>query len=247
VSTETATSAWAARLPRDAAGAVAALRLRTDVLVAEAGDQVWLRGDMLSAELELELRTIPGAERFDLAGNGSLTPRGSRVPTASLPELAWHKPQEFFRVTAQPAALAGELPTRATLRVIRDTAARERDASVLVTSLQAWVQYASTAPLVRLRPLRFAASADGRVLIRGTPLPPLAGRRYVEHEGAALPGGFAFSPAIDAATVRALLGTDPQSLALFHEDGTCEQIDADEFVPASRAAARATGDAFRGM
>lgn len=248
MSTETATTAWAARLPREAAGAAAALRLRTDILVAEGGGHVWLRGQTLSPELELELRKLPGAERFDLDDAGGLTPRGAHVPTTSLPpELTWQKPDEFFRMTPQPVALAGEPPHRATLRVVREVAAREREANVLVASLQAWVQYASTAPIVRLRPLRFAASADGRVLVRGAPLPPLAGRRYVEREGVALPGGFAFSPAIDAASVRALLGTDPQSLALFHEDGTCERIDSDEFVPASRSAARATGESFGGM
>jgi hypothetical protein len=109
---------------------------------------------------------------------------------------------------------------------------------VLVTSLQTWIQYTSTAPPTKLRPLRAVALSDGRVLIRGTPVPPLAGRRYVEREGVALPSGFAFPPATDAAAVRALLGSDPQSLLLFHEDGTCERFDAGEFAPAAVAAGR---------
>ena len=247
MSTEVASTAWAARLPRESAGTAAALRLRTDLLVADAADHLWLRGQTLAPELELELRKLSGAERFDLSDGGALTPRGSRVPTMSLPaELNWQKPDEYFRLTPQPAALAGEVSARVTLSVVRDPDLREREANVLVASLRAWVQYASNAPIVRLRPLRFAASADGRVLLRGTPLPPLAGRRYVEQEGVALPSGFVFSPALDAAGVRALVCTDPQSLALFHEDGTYERIDAEEFVPASRAAARATGDALGG-
>jgi len=247
VNIETATTAWAARVPREAAAAAAALRLRDDVLVAEAGDHVWFRGPALSAALELELRKIPGAERFDLGDDGSLTPHGARVPTASLPELPWQRPDAFFRVTPQPAALPGKVSTRATLRVVREPAAREREATVLVTSHSTWAQYASTAPQVRLRALRFAASADGRVLVRGTPLPPLAGRRYVEQDGVALPAGYAFSPAIDAASVRALLGTDAPSLVLFHEDGTYERIDATEFVAASRSAARTTWESSGGM
>jgi hypothetical protein len=248
VSSEAPTIAWAARLPRESSRAAAGLRLRTDLLVADAAEHLWLRGETLSPELELELRKISGAERFDCADGGALTPRGARVPTLSLPpDLAWQKPDEFFRVTPQPASLAGEVSKRATLRVVRDPRSREREANVLVASLRVWVQYASTAPLVRLRPLRFAASADGCALVRGTPLPPLAGRRYVEHQGVALPSGFAFSPAIDAAGVRALLGTDPQSLALFDEDGTYERIEADQFMAVSRSAARATGESFGGM
>jgi hypothetical protein len=146
---------------------------------------------------------------------------------------------------ARAAAAAARIPPNpvsaaaaAALRVVRDGSTGDRDATVLVTSLQTWVQYASTAPPTKLRPLRVVASGGDRVLVRGTPLPPLAGRRYVEREGVALPSGFGFSPATDAAAVRALLGSDPQSLLLFHEDGTCERFDAGEFAPASVAAGR---------
>jgi hypothetical protein len=237
---------WAVRLPRESAHAAAALRLRSGVLAAGVDDAVWLRGDRLANGLELELRKLPGGERFDLAPDGTLTPRGARIPTGTLPAGAtWQPLATFVTVTPQPAALAGQLSRRAALRLVRANV--EQPASVLETTLPEWTNYATAAPLVRLRPLRFAAAADGRVVVRGAPLPPLSGRRYVEHEGVAVPAGFVLEPALDATSIRALLGIDADALALFDEDGRWERADANDFVRASRSGARATAAAFAGI
>src|SRR5207248_2131641 len=115
-----------------------------------------------------------------------------------------------------------------------------RPASVLVTALADWVAYATTVPAIRLRPLRFAAAADGRALVRGTPLPPIQGRRYTEAAGLAVPAGFDWSPPVEPAVLRKLLGLGDGDLALFDEDATYERIDASQFARATRSAARAT-------
>jgi hypothetical protein len=236
---------WAVRLPRDAAASAGSLRLRPGILAADAGDVLWLRGEQLTAPLELELRKLPGAERFELAPDGTLTPRGARIPTGTLPaSMTWQPLATFLAVAPRPAALAGQLTRRAALRLVRTNC--EERASVLVTTLPEWTAYAVTAPLIRLRPLRFAVAADGRALVRGTPLPPLAGRRYVEREGIAVPSGFTLEPALEAASIRALIEIAADALALFGEDGTWERIDADDFVRASRAGARATAGAWSG-
>ena len=81
---------------------------------------------------------------------------------------------------------------------------------------------------------------DGRVVLRGKPLPPIPGKRLVEVEGIAVPCGFAWTPPVDAEVVREILGLLPGDLALLEADGTHERIESSAFVPGSRAAARTT-------
>jgi hypothetical protein len=230
--------AWAVRITSDKALAAGALRLRPRVLVCASDDALWLRGGRLTEELELELRKLPGAQRFAVGEGGVLTPQGARIPRGRLPDAEWQPLSGWLTPAPQPPAFAGRADRRVALRLVR--ADHEQPATVLVTTLSEWSAYASKAPLVRLRRLRFAAAADGRVAVRGDPLPPVPGRRYVEHEGVAVPSGFKLSPEVDAATVRKLLGTEAEDLALFDEDGSWERIAATEFVAATRAAARAT-------
>jgi hypothetical protein len=229
---------WAVLLPPSAALAAGALRLRTDIEVRAHGQELWLRGPDLTDDLDRALRKLPGAERFTVGADQRLIPLGARVPTATLPDHGWRPLSAWLVPVPQPAALAGELSGRVELRLVRTD--RERTASGLVTTLVDWVAYATTAPAIRLRPLRFAAAADDRVLVWGTPLPPIPGRRYVEAEGLALPAGYEWSPPVEPAVLRTLLGTQDGELALFDEEGSYERIDAGQFAQATRSAARAT-------
>jgi hypothetical protein len=118
-------------------------------------------------------------------------------------------------------------------------------ASVLLTSIDGWTAYAIQAPQVRLNRWQFAAAQDGRAIVRGDPLPPLPGERWVEREGIAVPAGWRWSPPVEAAIVRAVFGLEPGDLALWQTDGTWRRIRAADFAPASRAAVRATAEGFR--
>jgi hypothetical protein len=231
-------TSWAVLLPRQAALAAGAFRLRTDIEVNAREQDLWLRGPDLTEDLDRALRKLPGAERFTVSPDRRLTPIGARVPTGTLPAEGWRPLSSWLVPAPQPAALAGELPSSVDLRLVRTD--RERPATVLMTTLADWVVYATTAPAVRLRPLRFAAAADGRALVRGTPLPPIQGRRYAEAAGVALPLGYEWAPPVEPAVVRKLLGLEEADLALFDEDGSYERIDAGQFARATRSAARAT-------
>jgi len=233
--------AWAVWIPADKALAAGSLRLRPGVLVGATEDGVWLRGERLTEELELELRKLPSAQRFSIGESGALTPEGARIPRGRLPDVRWQPLSAWLTPAPQSPALAGRTDRRIAMRLVR--ADYEAPATVLVTGIAEWSAYASSAPLVRLRRLRFATAVDGRTAVRGDPLPPLLGRRYVERGGVAVPCGFRLSPEVDAATVRLLLEIEADDLALFHEDGSWERIAAAEFVAATRTAARATLDA----
>jgi hypothetical protein len=115
--------------------------------------------------------------------------------------------------------------------------------SVLLTTIDRWNDYAIRAPQVRLDRWQFAADEGGRVVIRGQPLPPLAGQRWVEQDGIAVPAGWWWSPPVEATIVRLVLGLEADDFALWQLDGTWERIGAARFVRASRTAVRATAEA----
>jgi len=123
--------------------------------------------------------------------------------------------------------------------------ARAETASVLLTTIDHWQAYVAEAPQVRLDCWRFAVADDGRVVVRGKPLPPLAGERWVEYDGIAVQAGWHWSPPVEGAIVRCVFGLEPGELALWQTDETWERIRAADFLPASRAAARASAEGFQ--
>ena len=227
---------WAARLRRADARLAASLRLRANVEACESGDDLWLRGAGMTEDLDVELRKIAPEQRYDVLPDGQLKPDGLRIPEGKLPRADWRPLIEYITPEAPPAASPGVVE-RLSLKLVRSET--EKPATLLVTTFHAFADYAETAPSLRLDPLRFAADG-GRALLRGTPLPPLPGTRYVEEHGVAVPAGWSFSPSVGTAVIRALLELDGDDVALFATDGSFERIRAAQFVPARRSAVRLT-------
>jgi hypothetical protein len=125
------------------------------------------------------------------------------------------------------------------LTLVRDPIVREPN--MLITSLATWCHYAANAPLVRLQRWSFAVNDRGEALIRGLPLPPLAGRRFVEQDGVAVEAGWTWSPNVSAAVLRRKVQVTGGDLLLLHgEPLAVEVVPAAAFVKATRSAARQT-------
>jgi hypothetical protein len=216
------------------------LRTVPGIEANEADDHFWLRGDTLDDDLDLKLRKLPGAVRYTVLPDGQLVARGDRVPKGRLPDGEWTPLADWIGLVPQPAALSGESGQRVPLRLVRGD--EDQAPTILVTDLAAWQSYVVGAPELRLRPLTFAAAADGRVLVRGHPLPPLPGVRYVEHDRVAIPCGLTFSPPLEPPVLHELLGLASGELALFDADGGFERVHSDQFVRATRSAARFTAE-----
>jgi hypothetical protein len=136
------------------------------------------------------------------------------------------------------AALPANRPAAIPLRLVRSTL--EREPELLLTGLEEFKEFATAAAQVRLDRLQFAANAEGSVIVRGRPLPPLPGRRFVLHAGVAVPAGFAWEPAVSAEALARRFGVSGDAVVLWAEDGTIARLQGEQFVPVSRSAIRAT-------
>ncbi|MBI4615947.1 MAG: hypothetical protein HY720_20185 [Planctomycetes bacterium] len=195
------------------------------------------------------MKVLPGVRRHDALPGGRILPAGGRVPIGRLPAGGWVPLGSWLHLEAQTPALPGEPRGKIRLAIVRAGAptrdpghGAERDPGLVVTPFARFAGWAERASAARLRPLVFAASCDGRALVRGHPLPPIPGERCCEEDGIAVPCGFAWSPRVGAGTVRAVLGLAPRELALFAGDGSWERVPGESFARAARSAVRATGE-----
>jgi hypothetical protein len=218
--------------------------------VCERPGSVWLRGGDLES-VDSQLRGLPDARRFRCLADGQLIAVDHLVPSSVLPEGEWTPLAKWFTCTMPLSAWPGSTPPGAVLRLVRTSTPVEP--SLLLLPLGDWQAYVATAPQVRLDRLSFALDSAGRVLVRGVPLPPLDGQRFVEFEGIAVPVGWHWQPAVDAATLRALFGLDSTSEVPRHHQGdlalftsaNCEweQIPEPAFVQVTRSAVRLSAEA----
>jgi len=208
--------------------------------VCEREERVWLRGrvagDGIDETTDLALRTLPGVRRYDVLPDGQLLPLGKTVPKGYLPKGTWVNLRKWMTIRLPTAGFSGAVSERVGLKLVRCHVPAE--ANVLLTTSTAWEEYASSAPQVRLDRLAFAVADDSRVVVRGTPLPPIRGIRFVQRNALAVPAGWTWTPAVDADVVSELLELERDDLALMHADGSWDCIRGDEFVRASRSAVR---------
>jgi hypothetical protein len=246
---------WALRLekcePARLAARLGPLRLRSGVLTCvDAAGFTWVQGPA-DERLDLVLRSVAGAERFAVGADGALRAPGRRLPPPGvrLPRGPWRPlTSALTPVAGTTAEVALAPPGRVPLTLERATAPPPgADApGALLVRRDRFVAWALAAPQVRLDRLEVAARADrAEVLVRGRPLPPLPGVRFVVDDGVAVPSGLCVRPGLDATTLRALLALGPGDLALLglgagkEGPAVVERVEASRFVPASRAVARA--------
>jgi hypothetical protein len=229
---------WVAALPVEAASHLAALRLEPGLTVLTGERMIWLQGPSLTDSLRRRLRTIPGLVLFTQADENTLWPVGSRLPAGRIPEGVWRPIPLLIEPELPPTGFAGSVEGRIPLRLVRGGVPGE--AQLLQTSWSGWRTWAVSAPEVRLRPLAFAVADGGRTLIRGLPLPPVAGKQFVIHEGLAVPCGWQFDPPVTSAVIRQVLGLNSDELAVFDERSRFDVVRDDQFVQASRSAVRQT-------
>lgn len=226
----------AVRMPRNRFAQLGPLRTTPGLEVCEEGDLLWLRTADPSEETLTSLRGLAAAELHRVLDDGQLVRIGARVPKGHLPKGPWMPLDSWLKVDLPTAALSGERPPPVPLKLA--PVAETREPNVLLVDQDVWREYAVTAPQVRLNRWHFAISIAGEVLVRGTPLPPLPGRRFVERRGVAVPAGFGWSPNVDVELVAQRFELQTNDLLLWIDDDRRERIRAENFVRATRSAVR---------
>lgn len=231
-------NSWVAAIPRDQARGLGSLRLIPGLTACLHDDLIWLRTTDPADDLTQELRKLPGTTFYTLTPGGELVQQGRRLPSRRLPPVNWQSLTALLTPAASPQPVPNRAVSRLELSLVR--VFDEQPAFALETSLAEWEQFVETAPKLRLDPLEFLTARDQRTLVVGIPLPPLKGQRYWHREGVFVPAGYHWSPAIDAHTLRDVLGLAADELAIFEVDATWRRASRTELVRASRRSLRAT-------
>jgi hypothetical protein len=234
---------WAIYIAKEDCATLAILRLRNGIEVAENGDEIWLRGKAGEESLDTKIAALPARERFEWLNFDKLRRIDQRVPSRRLPELAWKPINTWSEVRFPLAAFPADLPAKVELRLVRSF--EEQQPTLLLTSVGEFSTFSAVAAAIRLNPLRFAANANGEVLIRGNPLPPLPGRRFVLHGRIAVPTGFAWRPAVAVEVLERAFNVSGDAMVLWHEDGPITRLHTEQFIAVTRSAVRATADSLK--
>ncbi len=227
------------RLQRDDSARLAQVRHLSGLEVCESENSLWLRAEEPSEAFQMTLARLP-AKQSTVQPDGQLIERGRRVPRGRLPEQRWIPLTEWIQVSLPPAGFGGKAPEPVPLHMTRDHC--ENEAGMLLTTFHAWHQFATAAAQVRLQGLTFAVDDGQRVVVRGTPLPPLKGLRYVMHGAIAVEAGWTWQPAVSADVLANVMQLSSSQVSLLHSDGNWSVLAEDDFVRATRAAVRATAE-----
>jgi hypothetical protein len=229
------------RLPIQSAGTLGHLRRAPGVKALEQNHDVWLYGESCDEALARLLALVPGGQRFRVLSDGQLVPHAKTVPLGRLPAGEWTPLSQWLRL-ALPAATNVPPSRLEPVQLVLMPSNLVREPNMLETSLQTWASYLSLAPRWRIECWSFVASREGQILVRGLPLPPIPGRQWVAEHGIAVPAGYAWSPPVDAPALRRVLKLADGEVALLRPEGPWERVAPEQWVQASRAAARATSE-----
>ncbi|MFK7820602.1 MAG: hypothetical protein AB8G99_17915 [Planctomycetaceae bacterium] len=235
-------SKWAIRIQQSERQQLSKLRGYADIEVCSSTKDgtVWIQGTE-SDKLQPILASISG-DRFDILPDDQLIERGKRVPTEVLPSGDWKPVDAWLEVELPVPQLANAQFKSVSLELKRVTS-EPIEANGLLTTAEAWLNYIEHTAEVRIKPLQFAACADGRVVVIGSPLPPLPGTRLIIKEDVAIPAGFEWSPQVEPIVVRRVFnsrGATDGDLVIWTATDQWEAIDSHSIVPATRAAVRTT-------
>ena len=227
---------WVIRLPEKHWQALAPFRIHPGLSILVHDDVLWVQGTTWDEKLDQQLRAIPHAERFFVLPDSQLMPMDQHVPSGHLPQGEWTPLQQWISIQLEPPALSGTLEHRVAVKLVRSSVAKS--SNLLLTSLQAWHDYAITAPQLRLDQWSFAVNEQAQVLVWGAPCPPIRGQHFVEEQRIAVPVGWTWSPSVEVTILRKVLQVGADDLALLATDASWNRIAVDDFVRASRSAVR---------
>lgn len=233
------TPVWAICIKPDGVDSLGPLRCMRGLQVCMEDEEIWVRGENLETLSSLEVRSLPAVGRYQI-DTDRLLPLGKRLPVGLLPKGPWSPLQEWAEVDMARPLLPGKTLDRLALSLTPSESPAE--SNLLITSVEACRVWAEHASALRLARLSIASDlSQQRVLVKGTPLPPLPGARYVINDSVGLPTGYDFDLSISRVDVVSLLRLSPGQCALFEPDGSWSVFNDDDLTAATRSTLRLLG------
>ncbi|PQO33628.1 hypothetical protein [Blastopirellula marina] len=229
------------RLQQHDSARLAQVRHLPGLEVCESEDAVWLRVEEPSDAVQTKLAVLP-ATQSSVQADGQLIERGKRVPRGHLPKTDWQPLTQWIQLSLPTAGFGGQAPEPISLSMTRDDS--EVEANLLLATFQDWHDFATSAAQVRLNRLTFAVDAAQQTVVRGTPLPPLKGRRFVLRGAIAVEAGWTWLPEVSPQILAEVMQLQAGEVALLLADGSWNVLGQDHFVQATRAAVQATAESL---
>jgi hypothetical protein len=200
----------------------------------------WLRVPATDEDL---FRKLPLVGRWSMDSEYRLTRDGRLVAEALLPTDGWQSLAAMIAVMPPGRGAPGMPPPAVSFRLVPD--GEMQQAGALLCRLTDFAAWADSALAPRFAGLRFAATDDGRVFVSGHPLPAIAGASFYRNGRLWLPCGWKLPDHTWPELLESVLKLGRNRLALLHPDGSHEELDEENLVPATRAAVRTTANINR--
>lgn len=217
-------------------GALRAYRARAGwKLLPDRDGSFWLCVPAGDDEL---FRKLPLTGRWTAVDGGKIVREGKRVPDAWMPEGPWQPVHALLPIAPPARGAPGMPPSAVSFDLIPDDAGLSAEA--LMCRWDAFAGWAESAFEPRFSTLQFARSDDDRAFVTGQPLPAIPGSGFHPVGRLWLPCGYRLPDHVWPELLEEALGLGGNRFAILHADGSHEEMDHGNLVPATRAAVRIT-------
>ncbi len=203
--------------------------------IAFEQDHLWFRLTGDPAEIMRTSALLSGVTWFVV--DNRLVRRGHRVAEMAIPDLVWRRIGAATNIILPVPRVAARIDPSWRVPMSLSRSANERPAGAILATIDDASDWVQSAPLVRLKPLRWVSRAND-CLIVGEPLPPIAGRYFTVVDRVLAPVGFAWRPAVSPTQLRRVFVVGDDQWLLWESDDQWGTIEDDYFAALSRASVR---------
>ncbi len=214
------------------------LRQWTNLKAAFDNDNIWVTNFTAEQIESVEVKSLPYKSIY-YEKEGKLYSYGSLLPQRNLPALL-SSPIEF----ALPITL-GKLnhnyfgvDEEFSISIVPDP--DPKMAGVMILPLNALLNYAETAPEIRLKNLEWAVLNNKNAIVFGTPLLPLNGKAFWVSKNMILPVGYNFDLEILVDVIDQKINSNCVDWIVWSSDSTYFRVPKDKIRPLSLSALRKT-------
>lgn len=217
-------------------GSLQAYRARAGwKLLPDGSERFWL---CVPADDEEFFRKLPLIGRWTAVDGGKIVREGKRVPDGWMPEGPWQPIAVALPLSPPARGAPGMPPAPISFQLSR--ADSSIPAGALICAWSDFAAWAEAAFEPRISALQFARSDDGRAFVSGEPLPAIPGSSYYSIGRLWLPCGYRLPDHVWPELLEEALGLGRNRFAILQADGSHEEMDAENLIPATRPAVRIT-------